>query len=533
MADGTATAIRVCGVSRAYRLFASHRHRLLEAIHPLRKRYHRTFWALKDVSFDVRKGATVGIIGPNGSGKSTLLAIICGILRPTNGTAEVAGSVSSLLELGTGFNPELTGRENVIFNGRLKGLSEKEITRRLPRVEAFADIGDFVSQPVKTYSSGMYVRLAFSAAIHVDADILVIDEALSVGDAKFQHKCFQKFLEFQRMGKTILFVSHDTNAIVKYCSHAILLDHGKVLERGEPNHVANCYYELLFTGKIDGYVPYPEILIEGYKGFNIIRFGRRFFALARALGPIDLDAIPDSILSRYQSDRLCAIAPSEEGVLQAVDELVPEAAAWDDTATAGVYETARAGDRAQDAVEQFVRHVPEMDMCPQRGAYNKNEHRFGDRRAEIVDCMITCGDRCDPPAVYSGDTLDIYIKARVKQRIERPMFGLAVKTVDGVMVFGMNTRLLDVELAPADAGEIVIGKLTVTLDVHWGDYFLDLGIAEKEPAEDVPIDIRCGMIYVVVQEKQRFDGFAGLACSFEPVARRTYQGVSTEQVGNR
>ena len=168
-----------------------------------RRKYHKEYWALRDVNFDVPKGKTVGIVGRNGSGKSTLLQIIAGILTPTKGNVEVNGKVSVLLELGSGFNPDFTGRENVMVNGTVNGFSEEEMKERLPLIEEFADIGEFIDQPIKIYSSGMFVRLAFACAINIDPDILIIDEALSVGDAKFQHKCYNKFLEFQEAGKTI------------------------------------------------------------------------------------------------------------------------------------------------------------------------------------------------------------------------------------------------------------------------------------------------------------------------------------------
>ena len=188
-----------------------------ESLHPLRKRYHRDFYALSGVSLQLIKGI-IGIIGKNGSGKSTLLKILTGVLTPTSGKVEVNGRVSALLELGAGFNPEFTGLENVFFNGSIMGYSRHEMDAKIDDILAFADIGDFIHQPVKMYSSGMFARLAFAVAINVDPDILIVDEALSVGDAAFQSKCFQKFQEFREKGKTILFVTHSVDLIIKYCS---------------------------------------------------------------------------------------------------------------------------------------------------------------------------------------------------------------------------------------------------------------------------------------------------------------------------
>ncbi len=242
----TPIAVSVRGVSKKYRLFASHKHRIFEALHPFGKRYHHEFWALKDVNFDIFKGETLGIVGRNGSGKSTLLDVICGILRPTEGSVEITGRISALLELGSGFNPEFTGRDNVFMHGILMGFSKKEMEGRLAGIESFADIGEFIDQPVKLYSSGMFVRLAFACAVNVDSDIIVIDEALAVGDAKFQNKCYAALHEYQEQGKTIILVTHDTGAILKQCSRAILLEHGSILKIGAPQDVVNRYFEILF-----------------------------------------------------------------------------------------------------------------------------------------------------------------------------------------------------------------------------------------------------------------------------------------------
>ena len=213
--------------------------------HPFSKIYHNEFWALKNISFDIPKGTTVGIIGHNGSGKSTLLQIVCSVLTPTQGEVEASGRVAALLELGAGFNPEFTGHENVMMNGVLMGFSKEEMKNRVPLIKDFADIGDFFDQPVKIYSSGMFARLAFAAAINVDPDILVVDEALSVGDAKFQNKCFQKIKEFQKIGKTILLVTHDTSAITKHCDQAMLMSDGRLVQYGEPKDIVNLYLDII------------------------------------------------------------------------------------------------------------------------------------------------------------------------------------------------------------------------------------------------------------------------------------------------
>jgi ABC-type polysaccharide/polyol phosphate transport system ATPase subunit len=242
-------AIRVSNLSKCYQIYDTPRDRLKQFIMPRirrvagkqQKQYFREFWALKDVSFEVKKGETVGIIGRNGSGKSTLLQMICGTLTPTTGSIQTNGRVAALLELGSGFNPEFTGRENVYMNAAVLGLSKEEVDARFNDIAVFADIGDFIEQPVKTYSSGMMVRLAFAVAIHVEPDILIVDEALAVGDIVFQMKCLDKMEKIRSCGTTILFVSHSLEQVKRFCTSAVWLEHGKVQRIGESNYVSDQY----------------------------------------------------------------------------------------------------------------------------------------------------------------------------------------------------------------------------------------------------------------------------------------------------
>jgi lipopolysaccharide transport system ATP-binding protein len=228
-------------LSKMYRMYAAPSAHLAEMLTLGRRSYHREFWALRDISFDLERGQTLGLIGPNGSGKSTLLEIVTGILTPTTGRVRTHGRIAALLELGAGFNPEFTGRENVFLNGEIMGLPRAEIERNFPKIAAFAEIGEFMEQPVKTYSTGMLVRLAFSAAIHVDPDILVVDEALSVGDAIFSNRCVQKFQELKARGVTVLLVSHDLGLVKLLSDRAMLLYQGRMLAEGDPNDVINRY----------------------------------------------------------------------------------------------------------------------------------------------------------------------------------------------------------------------------------------------------------------------------------------------------
>lgn len=241
--------ISIKNLTKTYKLYTSHADRVKETFNPFRKKYHRPFNALTNISFNVKRGEMLGIIGQNGSGKSTLLQIICGILQPTSGSIEINGRASALLELGAGFNPEFTGRQNVYINGAILGLKHEEIEARFDDIVTFAEIGDFIDQPVKTYSSGMYVRLAFAVAINVDADILIVDEALAVGDEIFQRKCFSRIQEIQKNGTTILFVSHSAPTVVELCNKAILLDQGELLLAGVPKFVVSKYHKLMYAPK--------------------------------------------------------------------------------------------------------------------------------------------------------------------------------------------------------------------------------------------------------------------------------------------
>lgn len=237
--------IKVNNVSKLYKLYDRNIDRLRDSLGLTRVKRYKEHYALNDINFDIKKGECVGIIGTNGAGKSTILKIITGVLAPTEGSVDINGRISALLELGAGFNMEYSGIENIYLNGTMIGFSKEEIDSKLDDILDFADIGEYVHQPVKTYSSGMFVRLAFAVAINIDPEILIVDEALSVGDVFFQLKCFKKFEDFKAKGKTILFVSHDLSSIEKYCDKAILLDHGRNVAEGKPIDIINKYKKIM------------------------------------------------------------------------------------------------------------------------------------------------------------------------------------------------------------------------------------------------------------------------------------------------
>ncbi len=247
--DDSELVIKVANVKKCYQSYSKPIQRLWQSLRP-NKKFYQEFWALKGVDLEVRKGETVGIVGKNGSGKSTLLQIIAGILRPSSGEFETHGRISALLELGAGFNPEFTGMENARLNASIMGLTREEFHQKLPDIVDFCGLGDFLHRPVKTYSSGMFVRLAFAVAINMNPDILIVDEALAVGDVRFQRKCFRRLEQLKEQGVSILFVTHSTDSVLKHCDRAIMLDEGDLVMTGSPKQVVQAYLEMMFESDV-------------------------------------------------------------------------------------------------------------------------------------------------------------------------------------------------------------------------------------------------------------------------------------------
>jgi len=455
---GDSVAISVQNVSKKYRLFRSPKERLWETLHPFNKKYHREFWALKEIDFQIPKGATVGIIGRNGSGKSTLLKIICSVLKPTTGSIQVNGEVSALLSLGAGLNPKFTGRDNVFFKGSLMGIPPEELKDRMGDIEAFADIGEFFDQPLQIYSSGMMLRLAFAIAINVDPEILVIDEVIAVGDAKFKQKCFQKFREYQESGKTILITTHDTNTIIRHCDHALLINKGSLIEAGQPKDVINHYLNILEE-----------------KGSTKSK---------QTTGN-----------ANYGEDQASATSLEED----------------------------------QSILHGFLHHTPPQDNCPSRKSYNKNEKRQEFHQAEIIDYLIAYNNTFDPTNIYSGDRIDIYIKVKFHAPVEFPLMGVAIKTVDGILIYGFNSFYTDNEISAAQEGDILIGKFSLNLRLKHGDYFFDLGVDLKETVESskyVNLDRRCAAAHLSVIERNQFFGLADFEADFDQIFDSTIKSTS-------
>lgn len=262
-------AIEITNLGKSYHIFEKPHHRLCQLFSMNGKRFYREFWALRGISFKIKKGETVGIVGINGSGKSTLLQLICGTSNATEGHIKTRGRIAALLELGSGFNPEFTGRENVYLYASILGLNTDEIKLKFEEIIAFADIGHFIEQPIKTYSSGMVIRLAFAVAINVDPQILIVDEALSVGDERFQRKCFSRIEAIQKSGATILFVSHAASTILEICDRAILLDGGELLASDTPKNIVDAYHKLLYSS-VDQRDQYRNVIKRGVDGVNAV-----------------------------------------------------------------------------------------------------------------------------------------------------------------------------------------------------------------------------------------------------------------------
>ena len=447
-----AIAIKASALSKRYEIYASPRDRLKQFLIPRLARavgrpdtkYFREFWALRDVSFTVEKGEAVAIVGRNGAGKSTLLQVLCGTLTPTAGLAEVRGRVAALLELGSGFSPDFTGLENVHLNAALLGLDRTETEARLDSILAFADIGDFINQPVKTYSSGMVVRLAFAVQAQVDPDVLIVDEALAVGDARFQAKCFSRIQSLRASGVTILLVTHSTEQVVSHCNRALLIEQGRLIADGNARDVANRYLDLLF--------------------------GRRRF--------------DSGIGERHEGDA------SADGGIEALDtgemrRTLPSA--WKD------------GTGFAD-----------------RPTYNKNEFRWGDRRAEFVDYCMLHGDSEVLGSVETGAQITLVLKFKFASAVRGPILGITVKTKEGVTVSGTNTLASGPDVLPREplVGLTYFVECSFKARLAIGDYFISVGLASADGEDVIPHDRRYDAIHFSIRPTNHFHGLADLDFDF-------------------
>jgi ABC-type polysaccharide/polyol phosphate transport system ATPase subunit len=376
-------AIDVINVSKVYRRYARKKQfatlksaildgSLLGDLKP-----DETFQALRNVSFSVPKGCTYGVIGSNGSGKSTLLKCVAGITRPTEGDVKVDGRISALIELGAGFHPEISGRENIFINGIMLGLTKKEIQRRFDEIVEFAEMQDFIDAPVKTYSSGMYMRLGFAVAVHVDPEVLLVDEVLAVGDQSFTHKCLDKFAEFRRRNKSILLVTHSLDLVEKFCDIAHWLNKGETKGEGDPKRVVAAYV-------------------------------------------IDVEDTEENSLAKAEATRVAAAAKE---VSDAQETALTEATEF-----------------SVDSVESGEGSVPSAESGPKDG-FKSDEGRWGTREIEITKVSISGPDGESGHVFQSGDSIQVRMDVASKELITDFVFGLGLFNADNVCVYGTNTNL--------------------------------------------------------------------------------------------
>ena len=431
--------ISVKNVSKVYRLYDRPIDRLLESISIRKKSYHKDFFALQNISFTVNKGEAVGIIGTNGSGKSTMLKIITGVLSPTNGSVETRGTVCALLELGAGFNQDYTGIENIYMNGTMMGISKEEMDKKLPEILAFADIGDFVHQPVKSYSSGMFVRLAFALYISIDPEILIVDEALSVGDVFFQAKCYHRMDELKKKGTTILMVTHDLGSVMKYCDRVILFNKGEKVGEGLPGQMVDQYKKIL-AGKdpaAEKFVDEQDFLGEGIK----------------ALSDSNLS---DSNLSDSDLSDSKGSAPSKQ---------------------------------ENEKPQQLMKD--EMSINPSAQLY-------GNGKAEIIDFGIFDKDGKLSNILIKGESFIIRERIRFHDEIAAPIFTFTIKDKRGMDLSGTNTLFEGENIPAVKAGDEYICSFTQKMNLQGGEYLLSISCTGFEGGEHIVYDRKYDITSITV-----------------------------------
>lgn len=437
---------------------------------------YRDFWALKGISFEVKKGEAVGIIGRNGSGKSTLLQIISSTLQPTDGSVKVKGRVAALLELGSGFNPEFTGRENVYLYGTILGLSRQEMDARFEAIATFADIGDFINQPVRIYSSGMVVRLAFAVAAHVDPDILIVDEALSVGDARFQLKCARAIDRFRERGVTLLFVSHDASMIKRLCSCAILLETGQMVYAGRPNDVVNLYSKLLADGgTMESLAPDITTL------------------------QANLPSADDSRVPAASPTSLPAPSTIPTSQLESVDHLRLRLKAME-TVLLSRSDSAAVAQRIEQLWADERRHTQVTGQ----------EFSYGGELGRIHEVLVHDANGQPRTWFTTGETITIRMTVEGHDNYSDPIFALTIKSAAGLEIYGTNTLFGRQPASPMAAGIKREIDFAFPLNLMPGHYFVSVGFTHYVGEELLVIHRRYDVIKLEVHGTDRTFGIANL-----------------------
>ena len=454
-------------LSKVYKLYRSPQDRLKEALHPGRKKYHKDFYALKDVNLEIRRGEVIGIVGKNGSGKSTLLKILSRVLTPSSGEFEVKGKVSSLLELGSGFNPELTGLENIFFYGTILGFTEEKIRGKLDEILDFADIGDFVYQPLKTYSSGMKARLAFSVAINVDPDILILDEVLAVGDELFRRKCYARMEGFFKGGKTILFVSHSVSDVNQFCTRAVMLDGGEFIIEGPSKLVTAQYQRYLFAPK----ERMEQVLNEVVKLND---------------NTVLKEATYEEVLKGKEKGKLMTKPAHNTGLIKA-----------------------EISKQASDVVEQKAYFMP--------GFESKSRVEYKNADIEMKDFCIKDTNGKKVNALITGESYNLFYNVLFKTNANNVYFGAMFRTEKGLNLSGSNTSLFDNIIQSVPKDSTINVQCRFTCHFLQGNYYVNLHVCSKKNHEtEILCKINDAVAFKVLPpQKKLINGHLTLDQKFE------------------
>lgn len=427
-------SIEVTNLGKAYKQYPARLSRLAEWLLPGKRRRHLQHWVLQDINFRVEPGEAIGIVGINGAGKSTLLKLITGTTQPTTGEVSITGRIAAMLELGMGFHPDFTGRQNVLMAGQLLGISVDDIADLIPEIESFAEIGDYIDQPVRVYSSGMQARLAFAVVTTVRPDILIVDEVLAVGDAYFQAKCYERISQYKKQGTTLLLVTHSVGDIVKHCNRALFIQHGALAKDGDAREVTNLYLDALFGN-------------------------------------------PGSI-----KPNRCDLASS-------------------DGATMG------------SGIEDLFRTRP---------GYRKEEHRWGQGGAAILDYLIVSQGQHYPSQIESTHMTDFYFKVRFDRHFDTVVPGFLIKTLEGIFLYGTNSFVSTNgrKFIKAEQGDVVVFKFSLPMTLNEGHYLVSFGISSGDPLQSlIPIDRRYDSVMIYVNRPIPFWGITDLGASFHITER--------------
>ena len=521
MNDTNNLAIRVANLSKMFKVYSRPADMFWEIV--TGKPRYRPFWALRDISFEVRRGQVVGIIGRNGAGKSTLLKIITGTLDKTAGDVQVTGRISSILELGTGFSPEITGRENVIMGGLMVGMTREEILAKMNWIIEFSELEDFIDQPFKTYSTGMQARLTFATATCIDPDILIIDEALSVGDARFQRKSFGKIEEFRKEGRTILLVSHDINTISSFCDHVIFLEKGQIFDQGEPQRIGKVYYQRLFAS--DERIVSINSTVEqgGAENLTTIEIPLMPPLIKHDLGyawKVDLshhDIFGDTLENPKGSSFILFENDSPVGPSHAIHDQIRTVGkgAFSHWSTQLYFSTSDNSDPRKNRRNYLLSNKPRLSnyVLPshlnqqndersrlREWALNKlgldapciqdnsQKMRMGNRKAEILDYGILDEQGNKVTLLKSGNKYTLFFKALYYENVDAANVGFLIRSVKGIDLFGATTTSFNYLPPARKRGELIDAKLHVTMWLTNGIYFLTVNTAHPYADNNVQYD---------------------------------------------